>query len=87
MYPQFDVSKDNTNESKCFIDTQGKIYCNGTTYFNVQETVACPERMCQVQRKVECHGQERCQITKERLSISKNDQLFDRFVKEKETWK
>jgi hypothetical protein len=87
MYPKFDVADNNADESKCFIDTQGKIYCNGTTYFDVRETVACPERMCQVERKVECHGQDRCQITQDRLSISKNDQLFDRFVNEKATWK
>lgn len=86
MYPTFDFSKDTSDESKCFYDSQGKIYCNGTSYFNVNEQVVCPDRMCQVQRKINCNGQDRCEVTQSRLSVSKNDQLFDRFVKEKETW-
>ena len=87
MYPKFDLSQHDADESKCFIDTQGKVFCNGTSYFKVNESVTCPERMCQVQRVVECHGQDRCEVAQGRLSISKNDQLFDRFVQEKETWK
>ena len=87
MYPTFDFSKENKDESKCFIDTQGKVYCNGTTYFDVNEKVTCPQRMCQVDRKVDCNGQDRCQNVQSRLSISKNDQLYDRFVNEKFTWK
>lgn len=74
-------------EEKCFYDTQGKMYCNGTTYFSVQENVVCPNRLCQVKTDVNCNGQERCQATEKRLSISKNDQLFDRFQNEKFTWK
>lgn len=87
MYPSFDFSKDKTDESKCFIDTQGKVFCDGTSYFKVNETVVCPERFCQINRKVDCSGQERCQAVQDRLSLSKNDQLFNRFVQEKDTWK
>jgi hypothetical protein len=87
MYPSFDFSKDNADEKKCFIDTQGKMYCNGASYFNVQENVDCPNRMCEIERKVECNGQDRCEASKTRLSISKNDQIYDRFVNEKHTWK
>jgi hypothetical protein len=87
MYPSFDLSKETTDESQCFYDTQGRILCNNTTYFAVDEKVVCPDRMCKIETQVNCHGQDRCEATKSRLSISKNDQLYDRFVNEKHTWK
>ncbi len=87
MYPSFDFSKDTTDESKCFYDSQGKVFCTGVSYFTVNETVNCPDRVCQIERKVDCKGQDRCEVTKDRLSVSKNDQIFDRFVNEKYTWK
>jgi hypothetical protein len=86
MFTKTDTNMEK-DESKCFIDSQGKMHCDGVSYFTVHENVTCKERMCSIERNVQCNGQERCMTSKDRLSITPNNQIFDRFVNEKFTWK